>query len=116
MKKMVLALAAAVLLLGGTMRVYAYDTTVDGMQCYCSITAYKDVMAYTAVGSTSTTVIIRSTAYDKDSKSIGSNGNAGGGYASTKYTASDIIYYTVQVHEVPSYGASETLVQFAYPY
>ena len=63
MKKMILALAAAVLLLGGTMRVCAYDAKVDGVQCYCSVND-KDVMAYTAVGSTSTTVIIRSTAYN----------------------------------------------------
>ena len=111
MKKMILALAAAVLLLGGTMSVCAYDETLDGVQCYCSVTD-KDVMAYTAVGLDTITVIIHSHAYNAGGNAIGSNGNAGGGYTSTRYTASEKVSYAIQEHEVPLYNIKKTLIQY----
>ena len=116
MKKLFMAVVAALLLLGGTMTVQAsYDKTIEGVQCYCSITNNKkDVMAFTACGSTSTTVVIHSTAYDENGKAIGSSGNAGGGYAVAKYSASDAIACAIQDHEVPSYGFSRTLIAYGF--
>ena len=92
-----------------------YDKTIDGVQCYGSISNDKrGVMAFTACGSTSTTVIIRSTAYNADNKAVGSGGNAGGGYASTSYSTSDTIAIAIQTHEVPSYGFSEALIAYGF--
>ena len=114
MKKLYMVVAAVAFLLGGSMAVRAYEGTYEGIQFYCTITGKKSVMAFTAVGSTSTTVIIRSTAYDKEGKAIGSGGNAGGGYASTNYNVSGEIEYALQEHEVPSYGELLKIVEYAY--
>lgn len=117
MKKLFMVVGAVALLLGGSMTVRAartYDQTIDGVQCYGSIIGDYEVMAFTACGSTSTTVIIRSTAYDESGKAVGSGGNAGGGYASTRYAASGIIASAIQDHEVPSYGFSKTLMVHVY--
>lgn len=117
MKKLFMVVVAVVALLGGSMTVQAartYDKTIDGVQCYSSIINSDEIMAFTACGSTNTTVIIRSTAYNADNKAVGSGGNAGGGYASTKYSASDTVAIAIQDHEVPSYGFSKTLIAYAY--
>ncbi len=113
MKKLFMVVAAVAFLLGGSMTVRAYEGTYEGIQFYCNITDKISVMAFTAVGSTSTTVIIRSTAYDKEGKVVGSSGNAGGGYASTRYNASGEIDYALQEHEVPSYGELLKIAEYA---
>lgn len=111
MKRLFLTLVVAVFLLGETMTAHAYNYTVNGMQCYCSISNQRSVMAYTACSNT--TVTIRSTAYNSAGGSIITNGDARSGYASVNYTTNQDISYTIQVHEAPSLGESITLVEFA---
>lgn len=113
MKKFLCILATAAILVGGTMNVKAYDDTFNGVQCYCTITGEREVMAYTAVGFDNITVIIHSKAYDGKDNLLASNGNAGGGYASTRYNVGGpYILYAIQEHEVPLSGFKKVLTAF----
>lgn len=110
MKKLFLALTAAVFLFGGSMTAQAYSETVSGVQCYCSITGKRSVMAYTACSNT--TVTITSTAYNSADNSIKTEGDARNGYASVSYTTNENIEYAVQVHTVPATGIRITAKQY----
>lgn len=106
MKKLFLALMAAVFLFGGTMTAQAYSEDVNGVRCDCSITNRRTVTASTTCSGVG--VAVRSTAYNSAGNSIKSEEKEGTGYATVGYTTSQNIEYAVQVHTVPSKGISIT--------
>lgn len=111
MKKLLLTLSAVLILLGGTMTAQAYNETVSGVQCFCTITNKRSVLAYTAASNT--TVTITSTAYNSAGGSIVTNGDAKKDYAGVNYTTGQDIAYAIQTHTAPLLGVSVTLTQYA---
>lgn len=91
----------------------SYDEDIWSVNCICSVSGTS---VYASTSLSDITVVIYSNSYHENSSATknGGSGSSARGSASTSYSASSSIYYTGQIHQVPSLDYEIGICLFKY--